>query len=97
MTHLDFLRQELGPNWVIARRTPNIVRRYGEDVICISPQCYRAIEQKYRAQYGDPHDKTRANLYCALKHAVKLLEKQAGIDAQFLDVAHAALQAEAAA
>lgn len=97
MTHLDFLRQEFGSNWVVARRTPRIVQRYGEDVCCISPQRYRAAEQKYRAQYGDPYDKTRANLYCALKHAIKLLEKQPGVDPQFLDVAHAALHEEATA
>lgn len=94
MTHTEFLHQEIGTNWVIARRTLSIVRRYGEDVVCLSPQKYEAIERKYREQYGDLYDKINANLYLALKHAVKLLEKQPGVDPQFLDVAHAALHAE---
>lgn len=66
MTYLDFLREKIGHNWVIARRTPNIVARYGEDVVCISKQRMRAIDKEYRALYGDPYDKVRAELYLAL-------------------------------
>lgn len=34
-----------GKNWVVARRTPNIVARYGKDVICLSPQRYASAER----------------------------------------------------
>jgi hypothetical protein len=34
-----------GRNWVIARRSSRIVERYGDDVICLSPQRYRDAER----------------------------------------------------
>lgn len=51
----DELRIELGSNWVIARRTPRIVKKYGADVNCISAAQYaaaqrRAIEKRKAAQ-----------------------------------------------
>ena len=36
----DELAPFLGRNWVIARRSPAIKRRYGEDVQCITPLRY---------------------------------------------------------
>lgn len=30
-----------GPRWVIARRTPRIVEKYGDDVICLTPKQYQ--------------------------------------------------------
>ena len=41
-----------GKNWVIARRTESIVRRYGKDVICVSPQDYAKAEAKAIANRG---------------------------------------------
>ena len=46
------IREELGPNWVLARRTKNIVEKYGTDVNCITPGSYdaaqrRAIEKRF--------------------------------------------------
>ena len=35
--------------WVIARRTARIVRRYGEDVTCLSRQRYDALEAEFKA------------------------------------------------
>jgi hypothetical protein len=74
--HRQFLRDSFGgANWVLAKRTANIVRRYGESVICVSKQRYAAVEREYRALYGDPNDKTRAELYCALKEVCRLHAK----------------------
>ena len=38
--------------WCIARRSPRIVERYGEDVVCISPQGYAKAEAKAIANRG---------------------------------------------
>lgn len=66
--HGQFLRDQFGgANWVLARRTANIVRHYGEDVKCISKRQYRKAEYEYRKLFGDPNDAVRAELYCALK------------------------------
>lgn len=49
--HLTEVEHEkyFGANWVIAKRTKNIVDHYGEDVNCISPEKYRLLEtQAYR-------------------------------------------------
>jgi len=73
--HLEFLRDRFGgKNWVLARRTPRIVERYGQDVICVSKKCYDAVEKEYRRIYGDPHDKVRARLYCALSDALAAMQ-----------------------
>lgn len=73
-TYLEFLHNRIGgKNWVIARRTPNIVRRYGEDVICVSRKRYAQIEREYRTLYGDPYDQVRADLYLTLKDARLML------------------------
>jgi hypothetical protein len=69
MTYLDFVRGKLGSNWVVARRSPRILARYGEDVVCISKQRMRAIDKEYRALYGDPYDTVRAQMYLALVRA----------------------------
>ncbi len=34
-----------GHNWVIARRTPNILARYGQDVVCLTPKSYQNAER----------------------------------------------------
>ena len=46
------IREEPGPNWVLARRTRNIVEKYGADVNCVTPGGYdaaqrRAIEKRF--------------------------------------------------
>lgn len=41
-----FRRQIGGANWVLARRTPAIVARYGEDVICLSREKYKDAERR---------------------------------------------------
>ncbi len=34
-----------GEHWVIAKRTPSIVSRYGDDVVCLSPKRYQDAER----------------------------------------------------
>lgn len=43
----DFLREKVGQNWVLARRSPRIVRRYGDDVVCLSQRKFNALEAEY--------------------------------------------------
>lgn len=44
---VEELRSELGAsNWVIARRTPRIISKYGEDVLCLSPSKLVAAERR---------------------------------------------------
>ncbi len=44
----DWLQDRLGGRrWVIARRTARTVERYGQDVICFSPQQYDALKAEY--------------------------------------------------
>jgi hypothetical protein len=31
-------------NWVVARRTANILTRYGADVVCLSPQQFKKMQ-----------------------------------------------------
>ena len=48
MTFNEWLKQEYGiVSWVVARRTKNIVARYGEDVTCFSQQRYETLEAEY--------------------------------------------------
>lgn len=92
MTFLDFLRDKIGPNWVVAQRTPYIVARYGADVVCLSQKDYRDLQAGYRVLHGDPHDAQRAALYCALRdllnaprdanHALVMRRAQAVLDAE---------------
>lgn len=70
MQHAEFLRERMGNNWVLgARRTDRLVRRYGESVNVVTRKRYAAIEKEWRAMYGDPYDKVRAELYQALAQA----------------------------
>jgi hypothetical protein len=48
----DFLRDRVGPHWVLHRRTPRIVARYGEGVVCLSPRQYQALELEYEKATG---------------------------------------------
>ena len=45
----DFLRARVGGPWVLARRTARIVKRYGEDVVCLSQRRYDAIRAEFEA------------------------------------------------
>ena len=48
-----FLRKRLGPNWVIhRRRTPRIVEKYGEDVVCITLRQFRKLMEDYTLETG---------------------------------------------
>ena len=40
------IRNELGANWVIARRTRRIVEKYGADVKCYTNSQYKAAERR---------------------------------------------------
>ena len=41
----EFAAEVGGHNWVVSRRTPRILAKYGEDVICLSPKRYREAER----------------------------------------------------
>lgn len=48
-----FRRAVGGSNWVLARRTPRIVEKYGADVICLTRKAYIKAERlalEFRAQ-----------------------------------------------
>lgn len=64
--YLGFMRERLGANWVLARRTSRIVRQYGENVNCVSAKQLAKVERDYRALYGDPYDTARRDMYLAL-------------------------------
>lgn len=50
-TFCDFMREKVGANWVIARRSPRIVRKYGDDVATISQAAYRKLNAEYEARF----------------------------------------------
>lgn len=39
---------KLGQTWVLARRTPRIIERYGPDVRCFGKVEYAKLEERYR-------------------------------------------------
>jgi hypothetical protein len=64
--YIDYLKQKLGPNWVLHPRTRRIVDKYGEDVVCVTAKQMREIDRAYRMQHGREYDKPRAAMYRAL-------------------------------
>lgn len=65
----DYMREKVGRNWVISRRTPRIVAQYGEDVVCISPKEYKSIQVAFNAQAPSIENAARAML-AALQRAM---------------------------
>jgi hypothetical protein len=59
----------LGDNWVIHRRTPRIVAKYGPDVNCITPKEYsRAVRNAVAARgYARPVENTIHGLLAAIE------------------------------
>lgn len=52
----DFVRQRVGANWVIAKRTSRIVAKYGDDVVGLTPARYRKLQADYeRETLCSPH------------------------------------------
>ena len=47
MTRTEFFHLRFGKNWVIHRRTERILRRYGPDVVCVSPKKYYEAERDW--------------------------------------------------
>ena len=47
----DFLRGRVGANWVLARRSAGVVRRYGDDVVCLSDKQYRGLQDEWLAAH----------------------------------------------
>lgn len=43
----EFLRDKVGPKWVVHRRTPRILQKYGDDVVCLSHKRYLALKAEY--------------------------------------------------
>lgn len=94
MNIVDFYRQRFGDNWVLSRRTPNIIARYGNDVNCLTKKQYDAATRDYREAYGDPHDKARAGMYLALKAIHTHLENGDDCPAVMKELARAAIALE---
>lgn len=95
MDYVEFLSCSFGgKNWVLARRSMNVVRKYGEDVICISRKRYAEVEKDYRAIHGDPHDKPRAAMYLALRAIRDHLEAGDNCRAVMIALANAAISEE---
>ena len=59
-----------GRPWVIARRTPRIIERYGASVICVSPKGYAKAEARAIATRGWARP-----VEIALRDLVDLLER----------------------
>lgn len=56
MTLTDLIEREYGGRgWVVARRTANIVRKYGEDVICLSPKKMRRLKKQLEIETAADH------------------------------------------
>ena len=51
-TFCEWLRGHIGSNWVIARRTKNIVERYGNDVVTLSSKQHDALQDEYEVETG---------------------------------------------
>jgi hypothetical protein len=47
-TFSDYVRERVGANWVLARRTPRIIQSYGADVACLTKQQYGKLQEDYR-------------------------------------------------
>lgn len=91
----EFLRSKFGGrNWVLACRSRRIAEKYGPDVICVSQKQYAAAEHEWRELYGDPHDKTRAGMYVALRAIRAHLEAGDDCRAIMIELARAAMDAE---
>ena len=43
----EFLQERVGTNWVVARRTPRIIKRYGGNVVALSNKKYSALCAEY--------------------------------------------------
>lgn len=52
MSFLAFINARIGQNWVVARRSPAMIARYGEDVVCLSKARYDEIAEAYERETG---------------------------------------------
>ena len=52
----EFARLVGGHRWVVARRTRNIVLRYGSDVVCLSRQKYTELRRVARLNLTQGYD-----------------------------------------
>lgn len=46
----EHMRAKFGPVWVVARRTKNIVRQYGTDVVTLTPAAFQAERAAWQEQ-----------------------------------------------
>lgn len=52
----DLIERERGSrNWVVARRTKNILARYGEGAVTLSQQEYRRLEKQFEYETAGQH------------------------------------------
>lgn len=55
----EFLREKLGPEWVLARRTKRILDKYGHNVACISHERYKQLQDEWDRLYVAPKERLR--------------------------------------
>lgn len=91
---VDYMLATIGPNWVVARRSPRIVERYGEDVVCLSQARYATLKALFDAQAPSAENAARAML-TALR-AIESCLRPDDDDAAARAVRGAITQAEAA-
>lgn len=75
-----FMRDKVGPNWVVSRRTPRVVHLFGDDVICLSPAKFAKLQAEFDAQAPSVENAVRAMLG-ALKPLAKYLANNGGDEA----------------
>lgn len=92
--YCDFIKRELGDNWVLARRTSRIIAKYGENVNCVSKKQLTLAERKYRLANGQEYDAPRAAMYLALKQIHDHLANGDNCPAICQELARAAIVAE---
>lgn len=77
---LDFLKDRFGGKWVVTRRTPRMIARYGDDTTFVSPGRMVLARRDYRTLYGDPDDPVRAELYLALLECAQTIRDCGAVD-----------------
>lgn len=81
MTFTDIVERECGGrNWVRARRTAFILRRYGQDVVTLSPKELRRLEKMHEIETADEHPaypalKKWLGNHCDAVNTIKMLRE----------------------
>ena len=55
MDFLEFMRGKVGDGWVVARRTPRMIERYGENAVFLSRQAFQKLSDEFYQLSRCPH------------------------------------------